>query len=67
MSVSTPFIERPIATTLLTVALLLAGILAYTQLPVAPLPKVDYPVISVGAGLPGASPETMASAGFTLR
>jgi multidrug efflux pump len=61
VSLSQPFIERPIATTLLTIALLLAGGLAYTQLPVSPLPKVDYPVISVGAGLPGASPETMAS------
>ncbi len=49
-------------TTLLTLGLLLAGILAYTQLPVSPLPRVDYPVISVGAGLPGAGPETMASA-----
>ncbi len=62
MSISTPFIQRPVATTLLTLGLFLAGILAYTQLPVAPLPKVDYPVISIGAGLPGASPETMASA-----
>ena len=62
MSVSTPFIQRPVATTLLTLGLLLAGIIAYTQLPVSPLPRVDYPVISVGAGLPGASPETMASA-----
>ncbi len=62
MSVSTPFIRRPVATTLLTVGLLLAGIIAYTQLPVSPLPRVDYPVISVNAGLPGASPETMASA-----
>jgi len=62
VSVSTPFIRRPVATTLLTIGLLLAGALAYTQLPVSPLPKVDYPVISVGAGLPGASPETMASA-----
>ncbi len=62
MSVSTPFIRRPVATTLLTLGLLLAGIIAYSQLPVSPLPKVDYPVISVGAALPGASPETMASA-----
>ncbi len=62
MSVSTPFIRRPVGTTLLTLGLLLAGVLAYTQLPVSPLPRVDYPVISVGAGLPGASPETMASA-----
>jgi multidrug efflux pump len=61
MNISAPAIERPVATTLLTAALLLAGALAYTQLPVAPLPQIDYPVISVGAGLPGASPETMAS------
>src|SRR6201998_1890581 len=62
MNISAPFIKRPIGTTLLTVALLLAGILAYTRLPVAPLPQVEFPVINVGAGLPGASPETMASA-----
>ncbi len=61
MNISAPAIERPVATTLLTAALLLAGILAYTQLPVAPLPQIDFPVISVGASLPGASPETMAS------
>ncbi|HEY2845236.1 MAG TPA: efflux RND transporter permease subunit, partial [Bryobacteraceae bacterium] len=61
-SVSTPFIKRPIGTSLLTLALLLAGGLAFTYLPVAPLPQVDFPVIQVGAGLPGASPETMASA-----
>src|SRR5258708_3637518 len=62
MNISAPFIRRPIATSLLTVALLLAGVLAYTQLPVAPLPQVEYPVIQVNAGLPGASPEPMASA-----
>jgi hydrophobe/amphiphile efflux-1 (HAE1) family protein len=62
MSVSTPFIKRPIGTSLLTVALLLSGIIAFSLLPVAPLPQVDFPVIQVGAGLPGASPETMASA-----
>src|SRR5689334_8205483 len=62
MNISAPFIRRPIATSLLTVALLLAGILAYTRLPVAPLPQVEFPVIQVQAGLPGASPETMASA-----
>jgi len=62
MNVSKPAIERPIATTLLTIALLLAGILAFLQLPVSPLPQIDFPVISVGASLPGASPETMASA-----
>jgi multidrug efflux pump len=62
MSVSAPFIKRPIGTSLLTLALLLAGGLAFTLLPVAPLPQVDFPVIQVGASLPGASPETMASA-----
>ena len=61
MNISAPFIRRPVATSLLTLALLLAGGLAYTRLPVAPLPQVEYPVINVGAGLPGASPETMAS------
>jgi len=61
MNISAPAIERPVATTLLTLALLLAGGLAYTQLPAAPLPQIDFPVISVGAQLPGASPETMAS------
>ena len=61
MNISAPFIRRPIATSLLTVALLLAGVLAYTQLPVAPLPQFEYPVVSVSANLPGASPETMAS------
>src|SRR5215510_6932044 len=62
MNISAPFIRRPVATSLLTIGVLLAGILGYTRLPVAPLPQVEYPVISVGAGLPGASPETMASA-----
>ena len=62
MNVSAPAIERPVATTLLPIALLLAGALAYTQLPVSPLPQVDFPVIGVSASLPGASPETMASA-----
>jgi hydrophobe/amphiphile efflux-1 (HAE1) family protein len=62
MNVSAPFIRRPIATTLLAVAILLAGIWAYTLLPVAPLPRVDLPTIQVSASLPGASPETMASA-----
>ena len=62
MSVSAPFIKRPIGTSLLTLALLLSGALAFTLLPVAPLPQVDFPVIQVGASLPGASPETMASA-----
>jgi multidrug efflux pump len=62
MNISAPFIKRPIATSLLTVALLLAGTLAFRFLPVAPLPQVEFPVISVSASLPGASPETMASA-----
>ncbi|TAN22765.1 MAG: multidrug efflux RND transporter permease subunit [Acidobacteria bacterium] len=61
-SVSAPFIRRPVATSLLTAALLLAGIVGYRQLPVAPLPEIDFPTISVFAGLPGASPATMASA-----
>src|SRR3954451_19798160 len=61
MSISAPFINRPIATTLLTVAIALAGGLAYKSLPVSPLPEVEFPTISVSAGLPGASPETMAS------
>ncbi|HET9751793.1 MAG TPA: efflux RND transporter permease subunit, partial [Myxococcales bacterium] len=62
MNVSAPFIKRPVATTLLAVAVVLAGGAAYTQLPVAPLPRVDNPTINVGTGLPGGSPETMASA-----
>jgi multidrug efflux pump len=62
LSISSPFIKRPIGTSLLTVGLLLAGILAFQFLPVAPLPQVEFPVIQVQAGLPGASPETMASA-----
>src|ERR1700756_2524864 len=61
MNISAPFIRRPVATSLLAIGLMLAGILAYTRLPVAPIPQVEYPVISVSAGLPGASPETMAS------
>src|SRR6266849_1869180 len=59
---SLPFIRRPVATSLITLAILLSGIVAFRFLPVAPLPQVDFPTISVGAGLPGASPETMASA-----
>jgi len=59
---STPFIRRPVATSLITLAILLSGAVAFRFLPVAPLPQVDFPTISVGAGLPGASPETMASA-----
>ena len=61
MSISTPFIHRPVATTLLLIALALAGAVAFTFLPVSPLPQVDFPTISVAAGLPGASPEIMAS------
>ena len=61
MMSSGPFIRRPIATTLLTLAILLAGMLAFKLLPVSPLPQVDFPTISVSAKLPGASPETMAS------
>src|SRR6202789_2251139 len=61
MSISAPFIERPVATTLLTIALTLAGGIAYFQLPVAPLPQVDFPTINVQANLPGASPEVMAA------
>ena len=62
MNISEPFIKRPVATSLLAAALLLVGATAYTQLPVAPLPRVDYPTINVNSSLPGASPETMASA-----
>src|SRR5215467_15145387 len=62
MNISEPFIRRPIATSLLAIALLLAGVVAYRLLPVAPLPQVEFPVIQVQAMLPGASPETMASA-----
>jgi len=62
MSISGPFIRRPIGTSLLATALLLSGILAFNFLPVASLPRVDFPVIGVGAGLPGADPQTMASA-----
>src|SRR5579883_3243671 len=61
MSISEPFIRRPVATTLLTIMVGLAGAVAYNFLPVAPLPQVDFPALSVGAGLPGASPQTMAS------
>ena len=61
MSISEPFIRRPVATTLLSFSLLLAGAVAYRFLPVASLPQVEFPVIQVQAILPGASPETMAS------
>ncbi|HEX8872122.1 MAG TPA: efflux RND transporter permease subunit, partial [Candidatus Acidoferrum sp.] len=59
---SAPFIRRPVATSLVTIAIFLSGVIAFRFLPVAPLPQVDLPTIGVGAGLPGASPETMASA-----
>src|SRR5437763_7964675 len=62
MSISAPFIRRPIGTSLLAAALLLSGILAFNFLPVASLPRVDFPVIGVGSSLPGADPQTMASA-----
>ncbi len=62
MNISAPFIKRPIATSLLTAALALSGVLAFRLLPVASLPEVEFPTISVHANLPGASPETMASA-----
>ncbi|MGA7749270.1 MAG: efflux RND transporter permease subunit, partial [Gallionella sp.] len=61
MNISSPFINRPVATTLLTLGLALAGAVSFTLLPVAPLPQVDFPTIAVQASLPGASPETMAS------
>jgi multidrug efflux pump len=61
MNPSEPFISRPVATTLLTIAVAIAGAVAYTVLPVAPLPQVDFPTISVAAALPGASADIMAS------
>src|SRR5436305_13145559 len=61
MSLSSPFIKRPVATTLLTVAVALAGAAAFRLLPLSPLPQVDFPTISVNASLAGASPEIMAS------
>src|SRR6516225_555833 len=61
MNVSATFIHRPVATTLLTIAIAMAGIVAFTVLPVSPLPQVDFPTIAVGASLPGASAEIMAS------
>src|SRR5690348_8886652 len=61
MNISSTFIRRPIGTTLLTIAIALSGVVAYTLLPVAPLPEVEFPTIQVQAGLPGANPETMAS------
>jgi multidrug efflux pump len=61
MNLSTPFIHRPVGTTLLTIAMTLAGAIGYFLLPVSPLPQVDFPTIQISASLPGASPETMAS------
>src|SRR6202041_3430048 len=61
MNISAPFIHRPVATTLLTVAIAIAGGIAFQVLPVSPLPQVDFPTISVGASLPGASADIMAS------
>jgi multidrug efflux pump len=61
MNISAPFIARPVATTLLTLGIALAGALAFAKLPVAPLPQVDFPTISVSAQLPGASPDTVAT------
>src|ERR1700733_4303946 len=63
MNISEPFIHRPVATTLLTVAIAIAGGVAYNLLPVSPLPQIDFPTINVQANLPGASPEIMASSG----
>ena len=62
MNIASIFIKRPVMTTLVMMAILLFGIMAYRQLPVSDLPNVDFPTIQVSAGLPGASPETMASA-----
>ena len=61
MNISAPFIQRPIATALLSAALALLGIVTFPLLPIAPLPQVDFPTISVSAQLPGASPDTMAA------
>src|ERR1700742_3723849 len=61
MNISAPFIHRPVATTLLTVAIAIAGAIAFNVLPVSPLPQVDFPTISVSGSLPGASAEIMAS------
>src|SRR5258708_33066603 len=61
MSLSQPFIRKPVAPTMLTIAVAFAGIIAFRTLPVSPLPQVEFPTIQVSASLPGASPETMAS------
>ena len=61
MNITEPFVRRPVATTLLSAGIALVGIVCFTLLPVSPLPQVDFPVISVSASLPGASPEVMAA------
>src|SRR5580698_323259 len=61
MNISAPFTRRPVGTTLITIAIAFAGVLAYRVLPVSPLPQVDFPTISVSASLPGGSAEIMAS------
>src|ERR1700728_2303889 len=61
MNISSPFIQRPVATTLLTIGIALAGAVAFNFLPVSPLPQIDFPTISISASLPGGSPEIMAS------
>src|SRR6266699_3342942 len=61
MSISEPFIKKPVATRLLTIAVALAGVIAFRMLPVSPLPQVEFPTIHVSVNRPGASPETMAS------
>ena len=61
MNISAPFIRRPVATTLLTIAVTLAGLLAFFNLPVSSLPQIDFATITVATALPGASPEVMAS------
>jgi len=58
---SAPFVKRPVGTTLLAIAVLLAGTIAFKLLPVAPLPQVDFPTINIRASLPGASPDVMAA------
>ena len=61
MNLAAPFVARPIATTLLTLGVTLAGVVAFFLLPISPLPQVDFPTITVQASIPGASPETMAT------
>src|SRR5437773_2855954 len=62
MNISALFIKRPVTTTLLLIGVLVAGVMAYRLLPISDLPVIDFPTVQVSAGLPGASPETMASA-----